>query len=227
VGGDAAELVDYQSSLTSRLPYAIGLVAAATFVLLFLFTGSVVVPLKALAMNTVSLGASFGALVWVFQDGHLAGLVGAEELGSLSITTPTLVLAIAFGLSMDYEVFLLGRISEIWRRTGDTTHAVTTGLQRTGRVVTAAAALMIVVYAAFATGGYSPIKQIGVGMVLAIVVDATVVRMLLLPAVMTLMGRANWWAPPTLRRWHARRGLREHDAAPPVEPTPVPVLLAD
>ncbi|HSS68014.1 MAG TPA: MMPL family transporter, partial [Nocardioidaceae bacterium] len=140
VGGDAAQLVDYENSLTSRLPYAIGLVALATFALLFLFTGSVVVPLKALAMSAVSLGASFGVLVWVFQDGHLGGLFGTDALGSLSITTPTLVLAIAFGLSMDYEVFLLGRISEIWRRTGDTTHAVAIGLQRTGRVVTAAAA---------------------------------------------------------------------------------------
>jgi putative drug exporter of the RND superfamily len=206
VGGDAAELVDYESSLSSRLPYAIGLVAAATFALLFLFTGSVVVPLKALAMNVVSLGASFGALVWVFQDGHLGGLVGTEALGSLSITTPTLVLAIAFGLSMDYEVFLLGRIS----------HAVVVGLQRTGRVVTAAAALMVVVYAAFASGGFSPVKQLGLGMILAIVVDATLVRMLLLPAVMTLMGRANWWAPPAARRWHARHGLRDDPSEGPV-----------
>jgi RND superfamily putative drug exporter len=216
VGGDAAELVDYESSLTSRLPYAIGLVAAATFALLFLFTGSVVVPLKALAMNAASLGASFGALVWVFQDGHLGGLVGTDALGSLSITTPTLVLAIAFGLSMDYEVFLLGRISEVWRRTGDTTHAVVVGLQRTGRVVTAAAALMVVVYAAFASGGFSPVKQLGVGMILAIVVDATLIRMLLLPAVMTLMGRSNWWSPPAVRRWHARHGLREVDVSPVV-----------
>jgi putative drug exporter of the RND superfamily len=227
VGGDAAELVDYESSLTSRLPYAIGLVAAATFALLFLFTGSIVVPLKALAMNAASLGASFGALVWVFQDGHLGGLVGTEALGSLSITTPTLVLAIAFGLSMDYEVFLLGRISEVWRRTGDTSHAVVVGLQRTGRVVTAAAALMVVVYAAFASGGFSPIKQLGLGMILAIVIDATLVRMLLLPAVMTLMGRANWWAPPAVRRWHSRHGLHDvPESAVETVGSPAPALVS-
>jgi RND superfamily putative drug exporter len=214
VGGDAAALVDYESSLTSRLPLAIGLVVLATFALLFLFTGSIVVPLKALLMNALSLGASFGALVWVFQDGHLGSLVGTDALGSLSITTPTLVLAIAFGLSMDYEVFMLGRISEVWRRTGDTTHAVTVGLQRTGRVVTAAAALMAVVYSAFAAGGFSPVKQLGLGLVLAVVVDATLVRLLLLPAVMTLMGRANWWAPASIRRWHARHGLADNDPAP-------------
>jgi RND superfamily putative drug exporter len=211
VTGDAAELVDYEDALQARLPYAICFVALASFVLLFLFTGSVVIPLKALVLNTLSLGASFGALVWVFQEGHGAGLIGADRLDSLSITTPTLLFAIAYGLSMDYEVFLLGRITEIWRRTGDTAYAVTEGIRRTGRIVTAAALLMIVVYAGFVAGGFSPVKQLGLGLVLAVAVDATLTRMVLLPAVMGLLGKANWSAPAPLRRLHARYGLAEPD----------------
>jgi putative drug exporter of the RND superfamily len=181
-------------------------------VLLFLFTGSVVVPVKAVLAALLSLGASAGALVWVFQDGHLGGLVGTPALGSLSLTTPVLVLVIAFGLAMDYEVFLLGRITEAYRRTGDPDLAVETGLRRTGGVVTAAALLMTVVYAAFVAGGFSPVKQVGLGLALAVVLDATVVRMLVVPAVMTLMGRANWWAPAPLRRLHDRVGLAEEPA---------------
>jgi RND superfamily putative drug exporter len=209
VTGGAASLSDYQDALTDRLPWALAIIIGATFVLLFAFTGSVVVPLKALVMNSLSLGASFGALVWVFQDGNLGWLFGTEALGSLSITTPVLVFAIAFGLSMDYEVFLLGRIAETWRRTGDNDRAVAVGLQATGRIVTAAALLMVVVFGGFVAGGFSPVKQVGLGLALAVAVDATIVRMLLMPAVMTLMGRANWWAPATLRRLHDRFGLVE------------------
>ena len=203
VTGDAARLTDYEHALSSRLPVAGGIVMAATFVLLFLFTGSVVVPLKAIVMNLLSLGASFGALVWVFQEGTLGWLVGTEALGSLSITTPVLVFAMAFGLSMDYEIFLLGRIAEEWRRTRDNRLAVSRGLEGTARIVTAAALLMTVVFAGFVAGGFSPVKQVGFGLALAIVVDATIVRMLLVPAVMSLMGRANWWAPAPLRRLRA------------------------
>jgi len=213
VTGDAATLADYQDSLMDRAPFALGIVVLATFVLLFLFTGSVVVPVKALVMNTLSLGASLGALVWVFQDGNLGGLVGTEALGSLSITTPVLMLAIGFGLSMDYEVFLLGRIAEAWRRTGDNARAIAGGLQHTGRIVTAAALLMSVVFAGFVAGGFSPVKQVGLGLLLAVLVDATIVRMLLMPATMTVMGRANWWAPAPLRRLHRRIGLTESAAA--------------
>jgi RND superfamily putative drug exporter len=209
VTGGAASLSDYQDALTDRLPWALAIIIGATFVLLFAFTGSVVVPLKALVMNSLSLGASFGALVWVFQDGNLGWLFGTEALGSLSITTPVLVFAIAFGLSMDYEVFLLGRIAETWRRTGDNDRAVAVGLQATGRIVTAAALLMVVVFGGFVAGGFSPVKQVGLGLALAVAVDASIVRMLLMPAVMTLMGRANWWAPATLRRLHDRFGLVE------------------
>jgi RND superfamily putative drug exporter len=215
VTGAAAELADYEHALRSRLPWAVGIVVAATFVLLFLFTGSIVVPAKAVVMNTLSLGASFGALVWVFQDGHLGALVGTQPLGSLSITTPMLVFAIAFGLSMDYEVFLLSRIAETYRRTGDNDLAVERGLQRTGRIVTAAALLMAVIFAGFVAGGFSPVKQVGLGLLVAVVVDATLVRMLLVPAFMTLMGRANWWAPRPLRRLHRRIGSTEEEAVPP------------
>jgi len=219
VTGDAAFLVDYTDALLDRLPWALLVVAVATALLLFAFTGSVVVPLKALVMNTLSLGASFGALVWVFQDGHLGHLVGTEALGSLSTTTPVVVFAIAFGLSMDYEVFLLGRIAEVHRATGDSDLAVEQGLQRTGRTITSAALLLAVVFAGFVAGGFSPVKQVGLGLVLAVVVDVTVVRMLLLPAVMRLMGERNWWAPAPLRRLHARWGLAESSV---VEPPLVP-----
>jgi RND superfamily putative drug exporter len=228
VTGDAAQLSDYKASLAHRLPWALAIVLLSTFILLFLFTGSVVIPLKAIAMNVLSLGASLGALVWVFQEGHLAGLVGSEALGSLSVTTPVLVAAIAFGLSMDYEVFLLGRIAEAYRATGDNGGAIDRGLQRTGGIVTAAALLMGIVFAGFVAGGFSPVKQVGLGLVVAIAVDATLVRMLLVPAVMQLMGRANWWAPSALRRLHARVGLHDEPAASAVTPTerrPVPQLL--
>ena len=209
VTGAAAELLDYQTALVDRLPWALAVVVAATAVLLFLFTGSVVIPVKAVLMNALTLGVSLGTLVWVFQDGNLGALVGTEALGSLAVTTPVLVAAIAFGLSMDYEVFLLGRIVESYRRTGDHGAAVDEGLARTGRTVTAAAVLMAVVFAGFVAGGFSPVKQIGLGLVVAVLVDATLVRMLLLPSVLAILGTASWWAPAPLRRLHARIGLDE------------------
>jgi len=225
VTGDAAYLADYQDSIATRLPWAIGLLAMATFVLLFLFTGSVLIPVKALLMNVLSLGASFGALVWVFQDGHLSWLVGADALGSLSITTPVLVLAIAFGLSMDYEVFLLSRIQEVWKHTGDNDLAVERGLQQTGRIITSAAVLMAIVFAGFVAGGFSPIKQVGLGMVLAVLVDATVVRMLLVPATMRMLGKWNWWAPRPLRALHNRIG--RYDRVAPIRPMPNVVAMPE
>jgi RND superfamily putative drug exporter len=214
VTGEAAGLVDYQTVLADRLPLAVGLVVLATFVLLFAFTGSVVVPLKAIVMNALSLGASFGVLVWVFQDGHLAWLIGADPVGALDPTVPVLTFAITFGLSMDYEVFLLSRIKEAWDETGDNDRAVALGLQRTGRIVTSAALLLVIVFAGFVAGGMLTIKQVGVGTVLAVLLDATVVRMLLVPATMKLMGRWNWWAPGPLRRLHHHFGLREPATAP-------------
>jgi RND superfamily putative drug exporter len=205
VTGSAAFLVDYRDSLASRLPLALALIGVATMLLLFVMTGSVVVPLKAIVMNMLSLSASFGALVWVFQEGHLAGVLGFEPAGMVDITVPVLVFVFAFGLSMDYEVFLLSRIKEAWDETGDNDHAVALGLQRTGRIVTSAALLIVVVFLGFAAGELLTIKEIGVGMAIAIVLDATVVRTLLVPATMTLMGRWNWWAPARLRRLHDLR----------------------
>ncbi|WP_148575450.1 MMPL family transporter [Nocardioides caldifontis] len=209
VAGPAAELVDYGAMVRDRLPLMLVVLGAGTFVLLFLFTGSVLLPVKALLMNTLSLAAAFGALVWVFQDGHLAGLLGTEAVGSLSITTPVLVLGIAFGLSMDYEVFLLGAIGEAHRQTGDTDLAVEQGLQRTAGIITAAALLMVVVYGAFLLGGFAPVQQVGLGLAVAVAVDATLVRLVLVPAVMTMAGRWNWWAPRPLRWLHDRVGLVE------------------
>jgi RND superfamily putative drug exporter len=210
--------------LASRVPVVLGFVALATFVLLFLFTGSVVVPVKALVMNVLSLGASFGALVWVFQDGHLSGVLGFDPTGSVWFVLPLLVFTFAFGLSMDYEVFLLGRIKEAYDRTGDNDLAVATGLQRTGGVVSLAALLMVAVFAGFAAGEVLAVKQLGVGLALAVALDATVIRMLLVPATMKLMGRWNWWAPAPLRRLHARIGFDEAPASVPVALPPVPVL---
>jgi uncharacterized membrane protein YdfJ with MMPL/SSD domain len=189
-------------------------VALVSFVLLFVAFGSVLLPLKAIAMNALSLTATFGALVWIFQQGHLSGLLGFTPTGTIEATQPILMLAIAFGLSMDYEVFLLSRVREQWDHTGDNTTAVATGLQRTGRIITSAALLLVIVIGAFSTSGVTFIKMIGVGMIIAILLDATVVRALLVPATMRLLGRYNWWAPRPLARFWDRYGHREHSQAP-------------
>jgi len=180
-----------------------------TLVLLFLAFGSVVLPIKAVVMNVLSLLASFGALVWIFQEGNLAGLLGFESTGAIEATQPIIMLALAFGLSMDYEVFLLSRVREQWDATGDNTVAVATGLQRTGRIITSAALLLVVVIGAFSTSGIIFVKMIGIGMIIAILVDATIVRALLVPATMRLLGRWNWWAPAPLARFWTRHGIRE------------------
>jgi RND superfamily putative drug exporter len=219
VTGSAAFLVDYRASLAERLPWALGLMVLATLVLLFLMTGSVVVPLKAVLMAALSLGASFGVMVWVFQDGHLAGLLGFDPVGNIDVTLPVLIGVFAFGLSMDYEIFLLSRIKEAWDETGDSDLSVAVGVARTGRIITAAAVLITVVFLGFAASDLLTIKQAGVGMAVAVVLDATVVRLLLVPATMKVMGRWNWWAPGPLARLHRRYGLREADA-PAVPPAP-------
>jgi RND superfamily putative drug exporter len=218
VGGQSAVLADLLDDLGARLPWMALMVGATTFVLLFLAFGSVVLPLKAVLMNVLSLGASFGAIVWVFQEGHLAGWLGFTPTGTVEATQPILVLAIVFGLSMDYEVFLMSRIREQYDLTGDNTAAVATGLQRTGGIITSAALLLVVVIGAFSLSGITFIKLIGVAMLIAIVVDATVVRTLLVPATMRLLGRANWWAPGPLRRVYARYGIRESDEPVPAAP---------
>jgi len=209
VGGAAADLVDAKASLSGPLPWALGMIAAVTFVVLFLMFGSVLVPAKALVLNILSLSATFGSLVWVFQEGHLSDLLGFTATGTLDLSIPILMFAIAFGLSMDYEVFLLSRIKEEHDRGSDTTTSVALGLERTGRIVTAAALLIAVVFVAFATSRVSFIKMLGLGMTLAVLVDAFVVRATLVPAFMRLAGDANWWAPRPLRRIHERFGLRE------------------
>jgi RND superfamily putative drug exporter len=221
IGGSAAQLTDTESALRHKLPLALGLLLTATFVLLFLFTGSVVIPIKALLLNVLSLSATFGMMVWVFQQGHLTGLIGDPIVtGALDTTTPILMFCVLFGLSMDYEVFLLSRIKEEYDLTGDNQHAVAVGLERTGALVTAAAGLLALVFLSFVTSSISFIKLLGLGTAIAVLVDATLIRGALVPAFMRLMGRANWWAPRPLRALHARIGLAEaHSSeAPSKEP---------
>ena len=212
VTGPSAQLVDTKASLFGLLPVAAAIIALVTFVLLFLMTGSVVIPAKALVLNLLSLTAVYGAMVWVFQDGNLAGVLGFTPTGTIDTSMPVLLFCIAFGLSMDYEVFLLSRIKEEHDRTGDTVAAVAVGLERTGPIVTTAAALLAIVFVAFATSQVSFLKLFGIGTALAILVDATLIRALLVPAFMRLAGQANWWAPAPLRRLHARVGLAETPA---------------
>jgi RND superfamily putative drug exporter len=219
VTGPSAELVDSKESLFARLPIALGLVALATFVLLFLMFGSLLVPFKALILNVLSLSATFGALVWIFQDGNLSGVLDFTATGTLPASIPLLLFCIAFGLSMDYEVFLLSRIKEEHDRTGDNTASVAVGLERTGRIVTAAAVLISVVFLAFATSGVSFIKIFGIGLSIAVLMDAFVIRATLVPAFMRIAGEANWWAPRWLRRVHDRIGISEEvEPAPEVPP---------
>ncbi len=196
VGGLTAENFDTKQALLQRVPLVTILMAVAMFSVLFVFTGSVVLPLKALLLNVISLSATLGAMVFVFQEGHLRWLVGDFAVtGTLPTPTPILIICLTFGLSMDYEVFLLSRITEEYRAHGDTNLAVMSGLQRVGPIVTAAALIMSVVFVAMATAQVSFIKSLGLGLTLAILFDATLIRAVLLPAAMKLMGRANWWAP--------------------------------
>jgi len=220
VGGTTAGLVDELASLGATLPWMALLVGLSTFVLLFLAFGSLVLPLKAIVMNVLSLSATFGVIVWIFQWGQLSGLLQFTPTGSIDPTMPILMLAIIFGLSMDYEVFLLSRIRERYDQTGDNTASVAAGLQRTGGLITSLALLLIIVVGAFSASGITFIKLTGVGMIVALLVDATIIRVLLVPATMRLLGRANWWAPRPLRRLYARYGIREEI---PAERTEVPV----
>ena len=210
VGGESANLVDAKSSLIGDLPLALAIIAVITFILLFLMFGSIVVPIKALILNVLSLSATFGAMVWIFQDGHLSGLLGFTATGALMATIPVLMFCVAFGLSMDYEVFLLSRIKEEHDAGADNIHSVARGLERTGRIVTAAALLMSVVFIAFATSHVSFIKLFGVGLTLAVLLDAFIIRGTLVPAFMRLAGEANWWAPRWMRRIYDRFGIHEH-----------------
>jgi len=199
VTGATANDIDTTDFILEHTPAAVGFVVTATVIILFLLLGSVLLPLKAVVMNLLSIAASFGALVWVFQDGHLSGLLGFEP-GPIEPTLPVLLFCALFGLSMDYEVLLLTRIQEEYDRTGDNTHAVADGLERSGRLITSAAAIMVAVFAAFALADIVLVKAMGFGMALAVALDATLVRILIVPATMRLFGDLNWWAPRWLRR---------------------------
>ena len=221
VGGQSAMLVDSKASLVAKLPLAGGIIAVVTFVVLFLMFGSLLVPAKAVVLNLLSLTATFGAMVVIFQDGRGSGLLDFTATGMLDTTTPILMFCVAFGLSMDYEVFLLSRIKEEHDRGADTVESVARGLERTGRIVTAAAALLAIVFLAFATSGVTFIKLFGIGLTLAVLMDATLIRGALVPAFMRLAGEANWWAPGPLRRLHERFGFSEGVDLPDA-PEPVP-----
>lgn len=211
VGGASAELVDTKAAIGDTLPWALLVVAGATLLLLFFMTGSLLVPVKALALNILSLTATFGGMVWVFQEGHFDGVLGFTATGSLDAFTPVLMFCIAFGLSMDYEVFLLSRMKEEYDLERDNEAAIIVGLDRTGRVVTAAALLLSIVFVALATSDVAVVKLFGVGLMVAVLVDAFLIRATLVPALMSLAGRANWWAPGPLRRFHLRYGIWENE----------------
>jgi RND superfamily putative drug exporter len=211
VAGPSAELVDTKETVADLLPLVLGAIALATFVLLFMMTGSLLVPVKALALNTLSLTATFGAMIWIFQEGHLSEALDFTATGTLDVFTPILTFCIAFGLSMDYEVFLLSRIKEEYDLEHDNERAVAVGLQKTGRIVTAAALLLTIVFAGIATSEVVLVKALGVGLGIAVLVDAFLIRATLVPAFMRLAGRLNWWSPRPLRRWHLRYGIWENE----------------
>ena len=217
VGGGTAVTVELVDAIQARAPLAVGFVILVTYLVLFWLLGSLLLPLKAILMNLLSITASYGVLVWVFQDGHLAGQLGFEPVGYTPAVVPVLMFCFVFGLSMDYEVLMLTRIREEYRRTGDNTLAVTRGLEATGRVVTGAAAIMVVVFMAFGLSRILLVKSLGIGLAVAVAIDATLVRALLVPATMRLLGDWNWWAP-------GRFGGRS-DPHPHPQPQPLPIHL--
>jgi RND superfamily putative drug exporter len=214
VAGQTASYVDLEHSLGLHLPVVLAIVVASTLIALFLMTGSVVLPLKAVLMNTLSLSAMFGILVLIFQDGNLQGLLGFHSLGALDATQPILLFAIGFGLATDYGVFLLARIKEARDAGAPDKEAIALGLERTGRIVTAAALLFAVAVGAFATSQIVFIKELGIGAALAVLIDSSIIRALLVPSLMELLGSLNWWAPRPLRKLHQRIGLQEGTPQP-------------
>ncbi|WP_244671699.1 MMPL family transporter, partial [Actinomyces succiniciruminis] len=223
--GQAASQLDFRQSLLASLPWVGTFIVLATFVLLFLMTGSLLVPLKALLINLLSLAASVGALTWVFQEGHLTGLLGFAPIGGVEAYVVVTAVGVGFGLAMDYEVFLLGRIKEYWDAGADNDTAVAKGLQRSGRIVTFAALIMVVVFLGFVSGELLIVKEVGLALAIVVALDATVVRMLLVPATMTLLGRWNWWAPTPLQRLHdryAQVGVLTGEPAPSGPESPGP-----
>ena len=209
VGGVSAQLVDSLVSLKAHIGYALLIVFLASFVLMFFLIGSIVIPIKAIILNILSLSATFGVLTWIFQGHHLAASLGLNALGALDATSPVLVFSIAFGLAMDYEFFLLSRIKEEHDRTGETSHAVAFGVQKTAGIITSAALLLISVTSFFALSKFSLLEQIGIGLSLAVLIDATIVRLLLVPVTMHLLGSLNWWLPKPLRKLYERVNLHD------------------
>ena len=207
LGGQAAIQADFVASLSAGAPWALGLVVLATFVLLFLMTGSLLVPVKTLVINALSLGATLGIVSWIFADGNLQGPLQFTTTGGIETYVLVMIIAFGFGLAMDYEVFLLARIKEHIDAGESNDEAVRKGLQRSGRIITSAAAVIVLVFVGFASGQLLVIKEVGIGLAVAVFLDATLVRMLLVPATMTLLGHWNWWAPAPLRRLYQRRGL--------------------
>ncbi len=218
VGGATADFIDFQGSLARHLPIAFAIIVLATLIILFLMTGSVVLPIKSLIMNVLNLSAVFGLLVLIFQDGRFEGLLGYTSSGAIEQTMPILLFAVAFGLSTDYAVFLLSRIKEARDNGASDSECVAIGLERTGRIVTAAALLFAVAIGAFATSKIIFFKQNGVGTALAVLIDASIIRALLVPSLMELLGKWNWWAPAPLRRLHDRYGISETSSAPVAAP---------
>jgi RND superfamily putative drug exporter len=205
VGGGAADVDDVVTRVWQDFPRTAAFIVVTTFLVLFVLLRSVVLPIKALVMNTLSIVASFGALVWIFQDGNLSALLGFQPLGFVETTQPVILFCVLFGLSMDYEVFLLSRMKEAWDKTGDNTEAVARGLERSGRIVSSAALIVVVVAGSFAFADIVLIKALGLGVAIAVALDATIVRALLVPATMRLLGKWNWWVPARLDR--ALRGV--------------------
>ena len=209
VTGFTAGYLDLQESLVDHLPLVLAIVVVVTFIVLFLMTGSVVLPIKQVVMNALGLSATFGILVLIFQDGRFEDLLGYTSQGGLESTQPLLLFAVVFGLSTDYGVFLLARIKEARDGGYDDRESVAVGLERTGRIVTAAALLFSIAIGAFVTSEIIFIKEVGLGTAIAVLIDATIIRALLVPSLMRMLGRWNWWAPAPLRRLHRRIGLSE------------------
>jgi RND superfamily putative drug exporter len=222
VGGYIPGNYDTLASMRERTPLAVGATMLVSAVVLFLLFGSVVIPVKAVIMTLLSITASFGALVWIFQEGNLHELLNFSPLGYTIAGNPIIMFAVIFGLSMDYEVLLLSRVQEAYRRTGDNTASVAEGMTKTAAVITGAALIMVGVFAAFALAETITIKSIGVGMAIAVLLDATVIRILLVPATMRLMGRWNWWAPGPLGRLADKLGFSHVEDEPADEHAPSP-----
>ncbi len=205
VGGGAADVADVVDRVRADFPRTAVFIVISTYLVLFVLLRSVILPAKALVMNTLSIVASFGAMVWIFQDGNLSAILGFQPVGFVETTQPVILFCVLFGLSMDYEVFILTRTKEVWDKTKDNVEAVARGLERSGRIVTSAALVVVVVASSFAFADIVLIKALGIGMAIAIALDATVIRALLVPATMRLLGRWNWWLPASLERLMADR----------------------